>query len=214
MKKLILFFGLLTITLLSSCEETLTGVGNPQPETRSVSPFSDIVTDGSINITFRQIKDGVDKVVVTAQENLLPIIVTKVEDDVLKIYTECAYETDQKMSIEIYGRSLNSLNMNGSGDFNARLKVNTIELKSSGSGDISLEGTTDYLEAALNGSGDLSAIELRTFNCELEMNGSGDAKIYAKESLEVELNGSGDVSYKGRAKVEKTINGSGEVFEL
>jgi hypothetical protein len=235
MNKSFLFFSLLVILALHSCDSGVKGAGDTQPETRSVSPFTEIVSDNSIDITFRQIQEGVDKVVVTAQENLLPMIITKVKNGTLHISTEGSYQSDQELKIDIYGRHLNSLTLNSSGDFNSdgrideqkfylemnssgdadiRLKSKSIEVDSNGSGDISMAGTTDYLEVELNSSGDFSALELRTFNTELELNGSGDAKVFAKESLEIELNGSGDVSYKGRAKIEKTINGSGEVFEL
>lgn len=235
MKKPIFFILVVATILLNSCGEMTEGVGNPQPETRSVAPFTEIISDNSVDITYRQVKDGVDKVVVTAQENLLPLIKTTVENGTLTIDTDGSYHTNHEMSIEIYARNLNSLYLNGSADFtsdgkineqkfylqingsgdvDARLQCSSIEIDSNGSGDITLDGTTDYLEAELNGSGDLNALELRTFNTEFESNGSGDAKLFAKESLEIELNGSGDVSYKGRAKIDKTINGSGDVFEL
>lgn len=216
---------------LYSCTECVVGVGPVEPETRSVEPFDEIEINSYMNVSFRQIKSSeVDKVVVTSQENLLPYVKTTVDDEVLIIEVEGCIESDKEITVEIYGRNLRSLSNNGSGDFSAdgklelskvyigsngsgdidlKLQCQNLEVEINGSGRVSLDGAADYLESAINGSGDLKAEELRTFETELTLNGSGDAHVFAKQNLEVEINGSGDVFYKGKAEVSKSLNGTG-----
>ncbi len=221
---------------LYSCATTIVGVGPVEPETRSVEPFDEVVMNSFMNVSFRQIKSGeVDKVVVTAQENLLPYVKTRVEDESLIIEIEGSVESEKEIAVEIYGRNLTSivnsgsgdfksdgklelnklfLTSNGSGDIDIRLQCQNIEAELEGSGSISLHGAADYLEFTLSGSGDLLAEELRTFEAELTLDGSGDARVFAKQNLEVEINGSGDVFYKGRAEVSKSISGTGTLKPL
>jgi len=235
MKNLMSAFSLLLLLCLISCETRIQGTGDSQPETRSLTPFTEIESHSSLDITYRQISDGVDRVVVLAQQNILPYIKTEVEDGTLSVYIEGNIDSDDKMSVQVYARNLNMLNLNGSGDFkidgklnvqkfyaenngsgdvDIKIQASSIEVESNGSGDFDFSGTSDYLEIELNGSGDVTAEDLRVFNSEVEINGSGDVSVFAKELLEIELNGSGDVKYKGRAKIEQTINGSGRVFSL
>ncbi len=221
------------ILLLASCGETIKGVGEVIPETRSIEPFNEIQLNGFIDVTFRQIKNSdVDKVVVTAQENLLPYISVKVEDGLLVLEITESIETERDISLEIYGRNIRSLISNGSGDFSSDGKValqklymesngsgninlksdaQSIEVELNGSGDVELDGATDYLEVELNGSGDVEAEDIRAFEVEAQLNGSGDITVFAKESLDAEINGSGDISYKGKAKVTESLNGAGSL---
>ncbi len=224
---------IISLFVFSSCTECIKGVGEEIPETRSVEPFDAIELNSFINVSFRQIKkSGVDKVVVTAQENLLPYIKVTVENDELVLEVEECIETDKDITLEIYGRNLRSITTNGSGDFNSDGKLvlqklslenngsgdmiiktdaQSVELEANGSGDVTLSGSSDYLEVESNGSGDVEALELRTFEAETVLNGSGDISVYAKENLEVDINGAGDVIYKGKAKITKTLNGAGSL---
>ncbi len=229
--KLILL--LLVSTSLFSCQDVIKGVGEIVPETRSLEPFDEIELNGMINATFRQIKSAeVDKVVVSAQENLLPYVKTRVEDGLLIIEIEESIKTDKDVIVEIYGGSFRSLvntgsgdlksdgkikvqklyvENNGSGDVFLELETKSLEAELNGSGDISFSGSTDYLEVESNGSGDFNSKEMRSFEVEIETNGSGDASFFVKESLDVEINGSGDVFYKGKPELSKSLNGTGSI---
>ena len=41
--------------------------------------------------------------------------------------------------------------------------------------------------------------------------GSGDARVWASQTLSVDIDGSGDVHYRGKPSIRKAINGSGDL---
>ena len=46
----------------------------------------------------------------------------------------------------------------------------------------------------------------------MRIDGSGDARVNASETLKVQINGSGEVGYRGDPKLTREINGSGEIY--
>ena len=214
-----------------SCEKAIKGTGGIVDETRSLEPFNELELNGMINASFKQVKStALDKVVVSAQENLLPYIKTTVDNGLLIINIERTIRTDKDVLVEIYGHPFRSLVVNGSGDVKSDerimlqklylesngsgdvsldLEAKSIEVELNGSGDVSFSGSTDYLELVSNSSGDLNTIEMRSFEVDVLSNGSGDVSAYAKESFDVEINGSGDVYHMGKAELTKSLNGTG-----
>ena len=89
---------------------------------------------------------------------------------------------------------------------------NNLSLNISGSGDILAIGKVQKLIANINGSGDLMLSKLNTNHATVTINGSGDAAIWASESLKGKINGSGDIEYYGDPQnVQSKVNGSGEI---
>ena len=60
----------------------------------------------------------------------------------------------------------------------------------------------------------MKAGKFLTVNTVIKTNGSGDAKLFASESLEIKINGSGDIDYSGNPKtMNSKINGSGKISQ-
>jgi len=105
------------------------------------------------------------------------------------------------------------IEINGSGDVDMAVNANDVELEVDGSGDILLSGKSKSLDVEIDGSGDISAYDLMVENCSVDVNGSGDSKVYVDGYLHANINGSGDIYYKGNTnKVDISENGSGDVY--
>ncbi|MCF8463765.1 MAG: DUF2807 domain-containing protein [Flavobacteriales bacterium] len=104
-----------------------------------------------------------------------------------------------------------TINLQGSGDIELKLKAKDVELILDGSGDIDVTGQTNKLVANLNGSGDIDAMELEAIDCEAKLDGSGKIKVFASSMLKANLQGSGDIRYDGKPEVEAKIDGSGTI---
>ena len=63
------------------------------------------------------------------------------------------------------------------------LKQDKIVMIISGSGDITALGKVGFLDAKVSGSGDLSLKKLQANHANVTINGSGDAKIWASDSI-------------------------------
>jgi len=89
-----------------------------------------------------------------------------------------------------------------------------LEATINGSGNIIINGTAKDLEIKINGSGDFRGVALSAFTSDIEINGSGKARVNVKDNLNADLKGSGSVYYLGSPKIKTNISGSGEVKKI
>lgn len=234
--KSFLNFTLLAVTAITlnscqlfiNCEE---GQGNLVKKEVPIERFDEVTLEGSYQLYL--IQGDSQKVYIQAQENLIPLLNTKVKRGHWEIYFDPCVKSSEaieifatvsalkQINIEGSGKvkgenTLKSnqlkLNIDGSGKMQLDLDVKELESEINGSGDISLSGKTKKHQIEVNGSGDMEAYDLMSDNCEIEINGSGDVKIYVSYDLKAEVNGSGDIYYKGSVKnINSSINGSGNL---
>ena len=230
MRNLILI--LIASTVFISCA-SVSGNGNVREEKRDISNIYEIRTSGSIDV---EIRNG-DNYSLTVQddENLLPYVITEVDDGVLIIHYKDGYAimhdhskvivtapTLEKLSssgsadITSSGVIKNSNQMeittSGSGDINVEVDAPSIRVSGSGSGNVTLSGRTKDFDCRISGSGDVKCANLKSENAVIHVSGSSDVHVFASVSLKVNITGSGDVYYGGNpASPETHITGSGTV---
>ena len=66
----------------------------------------------------------------------------------------------------------------------------------------------------INGSGEVHSFNLLSEATEVEINGSGNAEVFASKQLNVSISGSGDVQYKGSPVVNQSISGVGHIRKV
>lgn len=212
--------------------QRIRGSGVRVEKTRSVGAFSKLRLEGPINVRITQ--SGNEAVRVSADDNVEPLIETRLEGDtlVLRLQPGAGFSTRYAPSVAIDSKSLQLLTVSGSGDVHIdRLKGESLTINQSGSGDlrlgvlelreltVTLQGSGDVRVAgradtqswSLHGSGDVDARSLSGRNVKAQLNGSGDMDIGVTESLDVSLRGAGDFSYAGRPQVRQNVSGSGEL---
>jgi hypothetical protein len=222
--------------LISSCGyrngRRVTGSGRISTQQRTVSNFSGVETQGSIDITVSQ---GNYKVEVEADENLQSYIETNVENGnlIVKFRNGIWLNHYKTARVHIWAPQLNDFEIHGSGNISGEGKITNagkINVRVSGSGDvdlnldcpeiitethasgnIDLEGECKTIHTQIFGSGNLKASRLKAETVSVEVHGSGDTEVFASESLDVKILGSGDVQYGGNPKVSSEIHGSGSV---
>lgn len=92
-------------------------------------------------------------------------------------------------------------------------KVNVERLQASlaGAGNLRVEGQAREANFRIAGSGDAEAATLVTQTAQVNVSGSGYAKVHAKETANISVAGSGMVEVKGGAHCNVQRTGSGEV---
>ena len=190
---------------------TVVGSGVAKSESREVGEFTRVESAGSANVAI-QIGEK-QSVVVETDDNILPLIDTKVTGDRLVIGSHESYSTRLGVKVTIVVPALHEARLSGSGSIGVTgLAAQAFEASVTGSGDIHLRGTSDSLNAAIAGSGSIDATELSAGAADAHITGSGNIRIVATKSLGAEISGSGDVRYGGNpARVEKKVTGSGNV---
>ncbi len=190
------------------------GSGNAKTESRAVASFSKIDMTGSPEV---EVTVGpAASVVLTTDDNLLPIIETTVDGETLKIGSKRSYSTSLGVKVKITVPALHGAAVSGSGNLHvAGLKTAEMEASITGSGDVILSGLVDQLHARILGSGNLKAGDLDAKHVHVAVTGSGDAAVHATEQLDASVMGSGNVRYSGRpADVQRHVTGSGEIGPL
>lgn len=226
---------LLSLSFLSGAVlagPTVVGSGQVATETRAVAGFDAIALRGSITLVLRQ--GGREGLELSADDNLLPLVETRVVGRTLEIGpvsgTGWRSRNDIRVTVDLL--QLRSISLSGSGDVVAealktgtlkvvlegsgdvrlrRLAADEVSVRLAGSGDVALDGRAGKLAIAIAGSGDVDAARLETDDASVSVVGSGDADVNAGRSLAITIAGSGDVRYRGDASVQVAVAGSGSV---
>jgi hypothetical protein len=238
-KLLIVLFTLISINSFAQKWETIKGNGQIKKETRELSNFTSLSSQGSMNV---QIAYGnSNSITIEADENLLPYIETSVENGKLSIKSKknVNLKSTSKINVYVSMTKINSLllsgsgNINGSGAFtndaktdmgvsgsgNLTLNFDTfkdLDLSIAGSGNIELKGNgTNTISAHISGSGNIDCSNISSNNVDAKISGSGNVKVYASNSIDAKISGSGNVFYKGNAtKISSKVAGSGKVLKM
>lgn len=240
MKKLLIaVFALLSMQTFAQRWETIKGDGNVKKETRQVSEFTSLLSQGAMDVKINY--GNSNSVVIEADENLLPYIETTVDNGrlIIKSKKNVHLKTSSKMVVQVSMTKINSLQLSGSGNLdgsgafssdgktdialsgsgNLKLDFDSfkdMEVSISGSGNIDLKGkSTNSIDAKISGSGNIDCSGIASNDVDAKLSGSGNIKVYATNSIDARISGSGNVFYKGNApKINSKVVGSGKVLKM
>jgi len=211
----LLRFGVVGLAVLglAGCPMTngIRGSGNAATENRTVGAFSRIELDGAATL---DTEIGANTTVtVTIDDNLLPLIQTKVEGDTLRIYSKESYNTSHGLKVKITTPTLEGIAVSGAGDIHAvGLDAKNFELSISGASDAHLAGKAEAFAIELSGAGSVEAFNLLAKKVKVAISGAASAEVYASQSLEATVSGTGSVQYKGNPpQVNKSVSGVGSI---
>ena len=223
---------LLLAALATGCDLAgVRGSGDVVTESRGVNGFDEIVIKGSGRATIEV--TGEESLTIEAEENLLPLLTSEVEDGVLELAATEAISPTHDIIYTITVSSLEGVTVQGSGTVTASdIEAEAFELIVSGSGEASLNGltsdqlwirisgsgdgevsgSTNHLVLDVRGSGDYLGEEMVATTADVDVSGSGNATVNVTDHLEAVVSGSGSIIYHGEpASVDSSISGSGEV---
>lgn len=221
--------------LVTGASANVIGSGNVTTETRSVTGFHSVELLNSADVVITQ--GDTEGVVIQAEDNLIPLIETKVENGALRIGFTKREEIHftKRMVVNVSAKNVDAVQLAGSGNITSKslkadnfsakiagsgtlgvdyLETGTLAVSIAGSGDVKLAGKATRQTVEVAGSGDYEAAALKTATAAVSVLGSGDCEVAVSETLEVNIAGSGDVSYYGKPKVTKHVTGTGDVDSL
>jgi hypothetical protein len=199
--------------LIPDVPGTVKGSGNVISESRDATGFTSISVEGSANVN---VAIGTkESVVISGEENILPLIETNVENHQLVIKTkpQTNYTTTKPVLVKVTMISLEAISIGGSGNMDVPdLSGNAFKADLTGSGNITVKGSANSVKAMVSGSGHIYCGQLKAKTATAVLTGSGNITIYASDSLEATLSGSGSIRYSGNpANVKKNVTGSGTI---
>lgn len=212
--------------------ETVTGNDTMRSQERAAAGFSGVSL--GIPATLELRIGATEGVTIEADENLLPLIETRVDRGSLDIRParRNLNFTTKGIRIVVQAKQVDRLAIGGSGTIHAdslkgqKLSLDIggagkIDVKSAdadrvsvaigGSGDVRLAGAAKRVSITIGGAGNADTRALVADDADITIAGAGDASVAARSSLNVTIAGSGDVSYWGDPSVNKTVLGSGSI---
>lgn len=209
----VLILAALACSTLSVGTNRVTGSGKIASESRNVSGFTAVELAGSADVTVTVGK--ADSVTVEADDNIVPLIETRVSNGKLFISTKPGTDllTSNGVHVTVMMQSLNGLTLSGSGKMDiSGMSGPQLALDLPGSGDLTVTGTADHVSISLLGSGNVVCNGLKAHTADVTLLGSGNITVYADQSLDAKLSGSGNIRYEGNPpQVTKSITGSGNI---
>ena len=199
--------------LLSGCsKESFTGSGSLMNETREISSFNKIYSEGTFQVSITQGDD--QQLTITADDNIMHRVRSSVSNGTLHLYLSDGNYQNIHVSAIITVPQLKEVENSGTGDLSVYNLDGADHFKglNTGSGTVFLEGNCQDLRLINDGSGHIHAFDMLAENGEVSTIGSGDVEISCISSLGVDIEGSGDVYYRGNPEINVQTEGSGKLI--
>jgi len=208
--------------------------GDVITEHRSVPAFTEVEVHDNVNLTF--VQDSFTYIEVCAGENLLPLIVTEIQNGKLLIRNNntCNWVRDYSIPINIFAHipKLRRVETYSSGKISSlnTLLCDTIEGNNRGNGDIELNvsalevyckhamgdntftGNAEYLYIYTTSIGFANCTGLIVNKATVINKGTGYSYVNACDKLDVELTSAGNIYYTGNPVIQSIITGSGQLI--
>jgi len=187
------------------------GSGSAKEESRSLPAFHGLEVDGAYTVRIACQKD--QSVEISADDNLLPLILTEVHDGILRVTSKKSICASAPMTLTITVETLDLIRSSGANEFQvADLKGESLEVDLSGSSNMTLDGAVDRLAAKIDGASGLLARQLKTKQVAVAISGAGSAEVHASERLQGDISGVGSIRYAGNpGEVVRNIMGWGDI---
>lgn len=206
------------------------GNGKVEKEERSVEDFKGIRVGGAFDIYLRQ--DSETKLMIEADENILPIIRTEVKNGILVISTDEGIRNATELNIYLSCKTLENIDVSGAAeitgetaftmdelyidasgasDIELQIKTSMLVLDLSGATEVELSGKASNAKMDISGAAELEAGDLQIAACNIDASGSASADLKVSEKLEVEASGASNVDYRGDPLLMVKESGAADV---
>jgi hypothetical protein len=210
----------------------LNGSGKAATQVRNVDSFEELEVDISADTTITKGDKAVCEI--TADDNIIPLILTKIEGNRLIITSDKNYLTRTSIKIKLQTPKISFVILNGSGDIAVKnVSKEKLEALIKGSGNITGIGEANTLTVEISGSGDVNLTGLKTTtadisiagtgnftgtgeakNLKIDISGSGHARLAAlkAKAADIRITGSGNAAINVTDSLTAKIMGSGDII--
>jgi hypothetical protein len=200
--------------LLAGCgSSTTTGSGHVASVSHAVGGFTSIDFKGAATIDVAV--GGPGGVTIRGDDNIVPLIRTKVVDGVLVISSKHGYTTRNGLRIAVTTPALDGVTLDGAGTFTAAgIRATSFRLRLNGAGTVDLGGTVGRLDASVAGVGSALLEHLDARDARVTLAGAGTIHVNATRTLVASVSGVGSILYTGHPKLVHThVAGVGSIAQ-
>ena len=208
---------LVAFSLFSGCSFNIgnngvRGSGIVKTESRKVAGFSSISFKSVGKVTVQQ--TGKESLTITADDNILPLLESRVADNILylTLVNDSHFNPTKPIEFVVQVKSLESLNIDGVGSIEAQgIQGKRLAVPMDGVGGVTIAGSADTLDLSLSGVGSYQGEKFKTKQATVRNSGMGSAVVNVSEQLDADLSGVGSIEYVGSPQVRKSGRGLGSV---
>ncbi len=192
--------------------DSIRGNGNTCIQKRDIGLFKKVEVSGAIHLNLTLSSEAIAATVI-ADENILPLILTEVAGDVLRIYCEGSYRTKTRPVVNLSAPEVLKVSSSGSSDvIISDVAQEEIAISISGSGDITVTGKAHHTKLRVSGSASIRGVALHTADLDAKVSGSGSVKATAKQNAVLQVSGSGSIQVWGNpGSLQSKRSGSGSI---
>lgn len=189
------------------------GSGNVVTEDRQVSGFKSVDVGGVFTVEVVAGKEF--SVQVEADDNLLPLISTEVDNGVLEIRSEKRIRSSSKLIVRVTAPEIEHIDVGGAAKASvAGVKNSKFSVHTSGASKLSVSGETTDLSVEVSGASKVDASELKTENAKVDASGASNVSLNISGDLKAEASGASKISYSGTPRnIEKHTSGASKVSQ-
>ncbi|MFC1743290.1 head GIN domain-containing protein [Candidatus Riflebacteria bacterium] len=209
---LLIFFNISFIH--ASKWSSVKGNGVLAKEKKTLSQFSSINAGGAYQIEIKC--NAKQKVELSGDSNLLPLVKIEVEKGVLMISNERSILPKLPLIINLSCKDIKKLYLHGASKTRFfSLHNEKLEVVLNGAGTLEGEGKTTELLLTSSGAARISLQNLLSKKAHITLQGASKASVFANEELNVTIYGVGRVNYFGNPKkIQKRIYGPGKLINM
>lgn len=190
------------------------GSGHVVTEAR---PVSDVAVVSISGVGRLIVEPGRPSLTVTAEDNILPLLVTDVRGGRLMIGTApgASISPTQEIVYELTVSELQAIEVSGAGVVHAvGINTDVLRVGISGAGMVFVEGVAGFQDAGISGAGAYRADLMWTAEAAVGVSGAGRALVRVSELLDANVSGAGLVEYIGTPLVRAQVSGTGLVRQV
>jgi len=227
----------LILVMQTGCSYAFKGIkgnGNVVKQERKVTGFSGLEVGGAFRVFLTQGDE--EKLIIEADENLLPVIETKVKGGTLIISTNENIKDFKTLNIYLTFKDMKDmeisgachltgenkfrfddleLDCSGASEVDMKFSANLINMDISGASNVNMYGSVDKAEMDVSGASKLNAFDLEVIACDVEVSGAANVKILVSKDLSVEVSGAAKMRYKGNPKLlSHEVSGAGSLKKV
>jgi hypothetical protein len=187
------------------------GSGVLKTETRPVRGFDQIDVSGAVRLEYSAGKETT--VEVSTDDNLLPLLVTEVSGNTLKVYMRGSVSTSLGTTVKVSAPQLQGLTVSGSSTATlSGLEAKGLRLNASGASTVTASGTADRLDIDSSGASHVRANELTAQTVRVTVSGASGAEVRAVQELDANASGASTVRHAGTpARKRVSISGASSI---
>lgn len=213
--------------------QVVVGSGKRVTEAREINDVDRV--ELSINAVMEIQQGSEEKLTVTGDDNILPLLLTSVTGGELAIRykPQINVRNSTPLKILLTVKDLRELRLSSSGnvevpslktsdfelilssscDINIQeIQADEIKTQISSSGDVTIQGKANVLDLEVSSSGSFQAANLQVQKAAVKISSSGDVTLWVVDELIARISSSGDISYYGSPVVRETLTSSGKLI--